>query len=60
MEKVTAVSKILAGSNLKTDLGAGLSTKARQTEPPRPLKNEYSQASRALGLGAYFLGGCLA
>ena len=60
MEKVTAVSKALAGSDLKTDFGAGLSTKARQPEPPRPLKHEYSQASRALGLGAYFLGGCLA
>ena len=60
MEKAVAYSKGLAGSNVRTDFGAGLSTKVRQLDPPRPLKNEYSQASRALGLGAYFLGGCLA
>lgn len=60
MEKAMTLSKTLAGSNLKADLGAGLSTKVRQPEPPRSLKHEYSQASRALGLGAYFLGGCLA
>ncbi len=57
MEKAAAVSKALAGSNFNADLGAGLSTKVRQ---PEPLKYEYSQASRAVGLGAYFLGGCLA
>lgn len=60
MEKAAAVSKALAGSISNADLGAGLSTKVRQPEPPRPLKYEYSQASRAVGLGAYFLGGCLA
>ena len=60
MDKAVALSKTLAGSNFKTDFGAGLSTKTGQPEPPRPLKHQYSQASRALGLGAYFLGGCLA
>ena len=42
------------------DLGAGLSNRAVQTTPPQPLKPQYSQASRALSLAAYFFSGSVA
>ncbi|KAI9716103.1 MAG: hypothetical protein M1812_005530 [Candelaria pacifica] len=52
----------IANSKFQPDLGAGLSLKAKQPEPPLdPLQHgEYSQASKALALGSYFLSGCMA
>ncbi|KAI9703252.1 MAG: hypothetical protein M1836_007818 [Candelina mexicana] len=59
---VSKASKTTANSKFQPDLGAGLSLKAKQPEPPLdPLQHgEYSQASRALALGSYFLSGCMA
>ena len=50
----------LLGLKGEKDLGAGISNKAVQTQPPRELKPEHSQASRALGLASYFVSGCMA
>ena len=57
----TKIPRRSTGPFAPTDLGEGLSTKAKPPIPPSgPLKPEHSQASRALGLASYFASGCMA
>ena len=54
-------SKSFGGWPVKHDLGAGIPTRFKPPQPPSvPLKPEQSQASRALALASYFVGGCMA
>lgn len=53
--------RLMGRPNVMTALGAGISNNVQKASSAGPLKHgEYSQATRALGLGAYFLSGCLA